>query len=129
MVKYLLIFLLFIIKFECLHCQNFEGKIIYENTFESKVPKLSATQLKLLLGDKQEYYIKGARYKSLTNGSLISLQTYDPVTNKIYTMKKGADTLYWNDASKVGDSVLSFENRNYPAPALKELSTVQGYYG
>lgn len=89
--------------------QNFEGEIIYSNTFKSKLPNFTDEQLQLLIGDKQEYFIKDGYYKSLSNGQALTVQLYDNKTNRIYNKTPKADTLYWFDASVNTDTVASFE--------------------
>ena len=89
--------------------QNFEGEIIYSNTFKSKLPNFTDEQLQLLIGDKQEYFIREGNYKSLTNGQALSVQLYINKTNRIYNKTPKTDTLYWFDASVNTDTVTSFE--------------------
>jgi hypothetical protein len=39
--------------------QTFEGKIVYENKYNSKLSNLKDDQLSSMVGTKQEHYIKG----------------------------------------------------------------------
>jgi hypothetical protein len=87
----------------------FEGKIIYSNRFTSKVKNLSDEQLSMIVGTKQEYFIKGSSYKSILNGQSIVLQQYDHQNNRLYNKRYNVDTLYWFDASRNTDSIESFE--------------------
>jgi len=89
--------------------QNFEGKIVSRITVKSKIPGLPDERLNSMIGTSQDYYIKGGKYKSLTNGQVISMQIYDPATNKLYNKRPNSDTLYWMDAGKNDDEVVSFE--------------------
>ncbi|GGA82720.1 hypothetical protein [Puia dinghuensis] len=95
----------------CLHAQYFEGKVIYKNTFTSKVPGLTDSALGAMMGSEENYYIKGGFYKSFLNGAAIAMQQYDHRTNRMYFMKPDIDTLYWVDAGKSQDKVLSYETR------------------
>ncbi len=56
--------------------EAFEGEIIYQNSFQSKNSSVTSEQMKILLGDKQEYFIKSGNYKSCTNGVGITIQLY-----------------------------------------------------
>jgi len=66
-------------------------------------------QLEAMIGNKQEYLIKGGNYKSFLNGQSITMQLYDYKTNRIYSRKPKSDTLFWFDASTNTDEVVSFE--------------------
>jgi hypothetical protein len=91
--------------------QRFEGEIVYANSYKSKSPGLSDDRLRALLGDRQEYYIKGAKYRSVTNGGIVELQVYEPRTNRVYNKRPGNDTLYWIDAAANPDVVVSWTIR------------------
>lgn len=66
-------------------------------------------QLGIMIGTKQEYFIKDGNYKSFLNGQSITMQLYDFETNRIYNRKSKSDTLYWFDASTNTDEVISFK--------------------
>jgi hypothetical protein len=91
------------------HAQVFEGKVVYNNRLMSKIPNLSDEQMLMIIGSKQEYFIKGGSYKSLLNGRALAMQLYDFKTNRLYSQKVNVDTLYWFDASKNTDQVRSVE--------------------
>jgi hypothetical protein len=95
----------------CCCGQSFEGEIIYSNSYMSKSPGLSDDRLRMLLGDRQEYYIKGSQYRSVTNGGIVELQVYEPRTNRVYNQRPGNDTLYWIDAAANPDVVVSWTVR------------------
>ena len=94
-----------------LHAQFFEGKVIYRNVVTSKMPGLSDSALGVLIGNEETYYLKSGFYKSITNGSGFSMQQYDHRTNRLYFKNPDIDTLYWLDAGKSQDKVLSYETR------------------
>jgi len=89
--------------------QNFEGKMVFRIAVKSKIPGLADERLSAMFGSSQDYFIKGGKYKSLSNGQIIAGQIYDPATNKIYNKRPGSDTLYWMDAGKNDDEVTGFE--------------------
>lgn len=101
------------------HAQSFEGKVIYKNEHKSKLPQYSDAQLDHILGDKQEYYIKGNNYKSIFNGNYIRSHLYVGKENKAYTHYAQSDTLYIEDCGKNRDSIISFE-------ILKNQDTIMG---
>ena len=101
--------------------QYFEGEIVYENSFRSKLPRLTAGKLASLIGDRQQYYIKDGHYKSLTNGGMIEMQLYDNATNRIYNKRPVSDTLYWFDASVNTDTLVSFQVRKNAEMILGNL--------
>lgn len=89
--------------------QSFEGKITYSNSYKSKSPQLKDAQLATMLGTTQDYYIKGADYKSVFNGSYIKMQLYKSKENRSYTLTAKSDSLYWEDYSKNKDVATKFE--------------------
>jgi len=89
--------------------QNFEGKMVFRITVKSKIPGLPDERLSNMIGSSQDYYIRGGKYKSFSNGQMIAMQIYDPTTNKLYNKRPNSDTLYWMDAGKNDDEVVGFE--------------------
>jgi hypothetical protein len=89
--------------------ETFEGEIIYQNSFQSKNSSVTSEQMKILLGDKQEYFIKSGNYKSCTNGVGITMQLYIGETNRLYNKTGRSDTLYWFDANVPSDAVVSYD--------------------
>lgn len=89
--------------------QSFEGKITYSNSYKSKSPQLKDAQLATMMGTIQDYYIKGADYKSVFNGSYIKMQLYNSKENRSYTLTAKSDSLYWEDYSKNNDAATKFE--------------------
>jgi hypothetical protein len=95
------------------YSQNFEGKIVYQNTFKSKVNGLTDEQLSSMMGTLETYLTNGVTYKNTTNGTLILWQLYVPKDNKVYNKISNSDTLYWDDAGVNDDSVIKTElNKN-----------------
>lgn len=89
--------------------QNFEGVIVYTNTVKSKMAQVSNEQWTNMLGSKQSFYIKGNRYKSVTNGTMIQWQLYVAEDNKLYNKMGNSEVLLWNDASLQNEEILSSE--------------------
>ncbi|TDO21277.1 hypothetical protein [Pedobacter duraquae] len=103
-----LVLLLMLSPLMCL-AQSFEGKITYSNGYQSKSSKLTDAQLATMMGTTQNYYIKGADYKSDFNGSYIKMQLYKGKENRGYTLTSKSDSLYWEDYSKNSDVATNFE--------------------
>jgi hypothetical protein len=89
------------------YAQNFEGEILYQNIFKSKIPSVTDEKFTSLMGATQDYFIKGDKYKSVSNGELLQWQIYIPTDNKMYTKMTNNDAAIWTDAGTNPDSVLS----------------------
>jgi hypothetical protein len=105
--KYILLFLFILATLNGYSQKTFEGEIIYRNIFESKIASVSSEQMKALIGEKQEYFIKSGNYKSYTNGMGITVQLYIGETNKLYNKTSRSDTLYWFNANLNTDTVIT----------------------
>lgn len=105
LMKHLLILISVLIFSGSVCAQAFEGKIIYQNSYVSKMSNISNEQLSSTLGTRQEYYIKGASYRSISNG-LAEFTLYVPTENRIYMKLNGNDTLKWLDAGTDPNKVL-----------------------
>lgn len=105
-------FLLLLISFTSFS-QNFEGEIVYSNSYTSKTPQLKDEQWSLMLGNTQNYLIKGGDYKSISNGKLMQWQLYINKDNKLYNKMANSETVYWNDGTVQGDEIIKVEvNKN-----------------
>lgn len=103
----LLFFLAFTAVYQAQTPASFEGEIVYANKYSSTDPKYKAKQLTAMLGDVHTYYMKGADYKTLTNGAFAQWQLYISKDNKIYNKMIHSDTVFYNDAAQHDDEVLS----------------------
>lgn len=93
--------------------QSFEGKIIYENSFKSKMPSLTDELFTEMMGKSWEYSMKGASYHTLSNGTLMQWQMYLPKDNKLYTKFSNSPAILWTDGAVNADSVIKSElNKN-----------------
>jgi hypothetical protein len=104
----ILVWFLMLSPLMCL-AQSFEGKITYSSIYKSKSPQLKDAQLATMMGTTQDYYIKGADYKSVFNGSYIKMQLYNSKENRSYTLTAKSDSLYCEDYSKNKDVATKFE--------------------
>jgi hypothetical protein len=89
--------------------QSFEGKIVYSNTIKSKIPNVSDTQFTTMMGNIQNYYLKGGNYKSEMNGTLLQWQLYINADNKLYSKMSNSEAVLWNDGAVNADEVISSE--------------------
>ena len=96
-----------------LFAQDFEGTIIYQNTYTSKTNGVTDQQLSEMLGTTQDYTIKGGDYKSTMNGNLIQWILNINKENKIYIKMSSSEAVLWNDASINKDEVINAQiNKN-----------------
>jgi hypothetical protein len=98
-----------ILAFSTAFSQTFEGIITYQNSFKSKLPNMTDEQFNSMMGTKQEYYIKGGDYKSVTNGLFSQWQIYINKENKLYSKMSNSEAILWNDGSVPNDSVISVQ--------------------
>lgn len=89
--------------------QNFEGKIVYKNSFKSKMQNVTDEQFNSMMGDTHEYFIKGGDYKTIANGSFLQWQHYINSDNKLYTKMANSDAAFWNDGAINQDELLKAE--------------------
>lgn len=100
---------LFIVIFSSSFAQEFEGEVIYENSYKSKIPNVTDEQLTTMLGNRQEFFIKGGNYKSTSNGTVLEWQLYVNQDNKLYNKMSNSPALLWNDAAANTDEVIKAE--------------------
>lgn len=100
--------------------QSFEGKILYNNVYISKMPNVTDEQFTAMMGSQQEYFIKDGDYKSVANGSFFQWQLYINKDNKLYNKMANSETLLWNDGAVNADEVLKAE-------VNKAVATIAGY--
>jgi hypothetical protein len=89
--------------------QTFEGKIVYTNTYKSKIPNVTDKQFTEMMGELQEYYIKNGDYKSETKSALFQAQYYINSDNKLYTKMANSDEYIWNDGAINDDELIKSE--------------------
>lgn len=89
--------------------QTFEGKIVYKNSYKSKMSNVTDEQFTSMIGSIQEYFIKNGDYKSVANGSFFQWQLYVNTDNKLYSKMANSDTLLWNDGATNPDEILKTE--------------------
>jgi hypothetical protein len=100
--------------------QSFEGKVVYTNSFKSKIPSITDDQFTAMAGNTQNYYIKGGDYKSECNGTFVQWQLYINSENKLYNKLSNSETVLWTDGAVNQDSILS-------AQLNKGVTEVLGY--
>lgn len=89
--------------------QTFQGKIVYQNTYVSKLPNVTSEQLTSMMGSTQTYIIKDGDYKSTANGTMFQWQLYINNDNKLYTKMSTSEKILWNDGATNPDEVLKVE--------------------
>jgi len=99
---------------------SFEGEVVYANTYKSKNPKLKEKELASMMGTVHNYFVKGADYKTITNGIFAQWQLYVSKENRIYNKMISSDTVFYNNAAEHDDQVLD-------SKITKNATTVLGY--
>jgi hypothetical protein len=89
--------------------QNFEGKVIFQNTYKSKLPSMNDAQLTAMMGARQEYLIKDGNYKITANGTFFQWQVYINAENKLYNKMSSSAKLLWNDGAVNTDEIIKSE--------------------
>src|SRR5690242_13014970 len=89
--------------------QSFEGKIVYQNSYKSKMPNVTDAQFNDMMGTKQEYYIKGAEYMTSANGSFFQWQIYSSKNNQLYSKMSNSESVFWNDGAVNPDEIVKSE--------------------
>nr|WP_288833671.1 hypothetical protein [uncultured Flavobacterium sp.] len=89
--------------------QNFQGQIVYQNTYTSKLPNVTSEQFSTMMGSTQNYIIKDGDYKSSTNGTMFQWQLYINKDNKLYNKMSNSETVFWNDGATNPDGILKIE--------------------
>jgi hypothetical protein len=91
-----------------LSAQEFEGSIIYQVNYASKVSTAQNERLATMMGTHQTYSIKGGRYRSDNNGRVFLTQLYYPDENRLYNKYAQSDTWFWIDGARQSDTLVSF---------------------
>ncbi|HEY3405358.1 MAG TPA: DUF4412 domain-containing protein [Ohtaekwangia sp.] len=89
--------------------QSFEGIVVYQNSFKSKLPNVPDQQFAAMLGTTLEYSIKGGNYRTTTNGNFIFWQVYINTDNKLYSKVATSEAILWNDGAIINDEILKSE--------------------
>ncbi|MEO8885943.1 MAG: hypothetical protein ABI367_07755 [Mucilaginibacter sp.] len=105
--KYLFLTLLLTLSGLLCFAQSFEGEIVYNNTYKSKMPSLTDEKFTAMMGTTQNYYIKDGAYRSETNGTLVQWQIYINPENRLYSKSHNSETVIWNDGAENDDEVIS----------------------
>jgi hypothetical protein len=100
--------------------QSFEGKIVYQNSYVSKMPNMTNDQFTSMMGTTMEHIIKGGSYYIVMNGKLLEWQRYNNKDNKLYTKMANSYMVLWNDASVNTDEIVKSE-------VNKEVVSILGY--
>jgi hypothetical protein len=138
MLKKLFVLLISVIQLNLIIAQNkdFVGRILYKNTFLSPKGVDITSKVAGVLGAEQDYYINGRDYKSVCNGTAITMQVYKNESNKYYMIlpNKTAQVM---DGSGKADSILSITHvktdtlilgRKCKSVVVKESKTTTTYF-
>ena len=111
--RFINLFIVMILAITAAYGQAFEGKIVYQNSYKSKISNVTDAQFGSMMGTTQEYFIKKGNYKTESNGTFLQWQLYVNADNKLYAKMANSPAVLWNDGSVNTDEVLKAEiNRN-----------------
>lgn len=86
---------------------DFEGKIIYDLSYEDKTGQMTKEQSKMFMGDQQVYTIKGNKYKSEMNG-MMKMTQYYLGQDTLFNQFVGMNNLLWIDANSNSSEVIDY---------------------
>jgi hypothetical protein len=90
-----------------LHAQSFEGEIVYQVNYTSKMQGVSNERITNAMGDRDDYYVKNGDYKNVMNGSVFQWQIYRNADNRLYNKMATNSALLWTDGAVNKDSVFN----------------------
>jgi hypothetical protein len=100
--------------------QSFEGEIVYQTRFKSKIPDITAKEFSSVMSVGKNFFIKDGDFKYETDGAHELWQLYTNADNKLYHKYSNSEVLIWNDASVNREEVLSTE-------IYKDAAEILGY--
>jgi uncharacterized protein YjfI (DUF2170 family) len=106
--KKTLILLMNLIALNCFS-QQFEGKITYQNAYQSKEENTPSEYLTQLFGNTHIVEIKNENYKLNANGELLQYQIFLSIENKLYTKLGASEKLGIKDLKIAEEKVKSVE--------------------
>jgi hypothetical protein len=83
----------------------FEGSIEYAYEAKVKSKKIDFSRLQKAVGKGSTLYFKEGNFRHDYDGGVLEFDLYNRRENKLYTKKRGSDTIYWYDCSKKGESI------------------------
>ncbi|MEO8854525.1 MAG: hypothetical protein ABI359_12150 [Ginsengibacter sp.] len=89
--------------------KNFEGEIIYQFDFISKMPKVDSKMIKNIVGSGSTLSFKQGNYRHDYDGGIVEFDIYNKEDNKAYFKKRNNDTIYWSDCSLPGNKIKNFK--------------------
>lgn len=93
--------------------QTFEGRVTYSCSYSSKLPGVSDEQFTSMMGDTQQYFIKGGNYRIEANGLVLSWQVYRNKENRLYTKMAVSESILFNEGTENFDELTGIQiNRN-----------------
>jgi hypothetical protein len=103
-----------------LSAQYFEGEVIYQMTYKSKMKDVSDERITNAMGDESDYYVRGGDYKNVGNGTIFQWQLYRHDDNRLYNKMTKTNGILWIDGASDQDTV-------YSSSMVFGAATVLGY--
>ncbi len=101
--------------------QQFEGKITYQNAYQSKEENTPSEYLTQLFGNNHIVEIKNENYRLSANGKLLQYQIFVAIKNKLYTKLAAGEKLGIKDLKKAEEKVKSVEVNRKSTEILKKI--------
>ena len=101
--------------------QQFEGKIVYQNSFHSKDKDTQNENLNQLYGYTHIYQIKNGNYKLSGDGALLQWQIYIAKKNKLFVKIALVDKPYINNLNKEVEKIKDIQVNRKSTNILNHL--------
>jgi hypothetical protein len=85
--------------------QAFEGEIVYQTIYTSKMTGVADSRIANAMGDRNEFYVQNGNYKNITNGTVFHWQLYLHADNRLYEQMSNSGAILWVDGMKDKDTV------------------------
>lgn len=116
----IIIVLVFTLCISIAYSQEFEGEIVYQCIYKSKIAGISNDSLNTLMGHTQKYFIKEGSFKVESDGTFYQWSIYKNSENKYYNKLSNSDTVTWTNGNINHDSVINSQ-------VNKNISEILGY--
>jgi hypothetical protein len=83
--------------------QNFEGRILYKNSFFLPNGQDITASASKIMGTEQDYYINARHYKSIMNGQMMTMQLYRSDENKYYSVDGNNIAKSYDGSAETGE--------------------------
>lgn len=90
-----------------LYAQNFEGEVVYQLSYTSKIKNITNERMANAMGDRSEYFIRGGDYKTVSNGTIFQWQLYRNQENRLYNKTLQSTAILYAEGESNTDTVFN----------------------